>query len=94
MFGPVKEVLDLELCRKLKELGLLQEGGGWYWELYHKFLDAEAKLEKRMQKKFSLPLEFFYVDGNCVGIGIPSQPKQFPLIHDTELERRGVYNGI
>ena len=26
-----KEVPSLELCRRLKELGYPQEGGGWYW---------------------------------------------------------------
>jgi len=31
MFDLKKEVPDLELCRKLKELGYPQEGGGWYW---------------------------------------------------------------
>jgi hypothetical protein len=31
MFNPVKEVTDLELSRKLKEIGLPQDGGGWYW---------------------------------------------------------------
>ena len=31
MFDPTKEVPNLELCRKLKELGYPQEGGGWYW---------------------------------------------------------------
>jgi len=31
MFDIKKEVPSLELCKKLKELGYPQEGGGWYW---------------------------------------------------------------
>ena len=31
MFDVKKEVPSLGLCRKLKELGYPQEGGGWYW---------------------------------------------------------------
>ncbi|RLJ01289.1 MAG: hypothetical protein DRP11_04655 [Candidatus Aenigmatarchaeota archaeon] len=31
-FEPIKEVPNLELCKKLKELGYPQEGGGWYWD--------------------------------------------------------------
>ena len=27
-----KEVPSLELCRRLKELGYPQGGGGWYWD--------------------------------------------------------------
>jgi len=31
MFDIEREVPSLELCRKLKELGYPQTGGGWYW---------------------------------------------------------------
>jgi len=31
-FKPELEVPSLELCKKLKELGYPQEGGGWYWD--------------------------------------------------------------
>ncbi|RLJ03092.1 MAG: hypothetical protein DRP08_03955 [Candidatus Aenigmatarchaeota archaeon] len=31
MFDPQKEVPSLELCKRLKELGYPQDGGGWYW---------------------------------------------------------------
>jgi len=30
-WNPEKEVPSLELCKRLKELGYPQEGGGWYW---------------------------------------------------------------
>ena len=30
-FNPEQEVPSLELCKRLKELGYPQEGGGWYW---------------------------------------------------------------
>jgi hypothetical protein len=33
VFDPTKEVPSLELCKKLKELGFPQDGGGWYWTL-------------------------------------------------------------
>jgi len=31
MFNPEREVPNLELCKKLKELGFPQDGGGFYW---------------------------------------------------------------
>ena len=31
MFNLEQEVPSLELCRKLKEVGYPQDGGGWYW---------------------------------------------------------------
>ncbi len=31
MFNPESEVPSLELCKKLKDLGYPQDGGGWYW---------------------------------------------------------------
>jgi len=31
VFNPELEVPSKELCKKLKELGFPQEGGGWYW---------------------------------------------------------------
>jgi len=31
MFDPELEVPSLELCKRLKELGFPQDGGGWYW---------------------------------------------------------------
>ena len=33
MFDLIKEVPSLELCKKLKSLGLPQDTGGWYWVL-------------------------------------------------------------
>lgn len=33
MFKTTKQVPNLELCKKLKELGFPQDGGGWYWDL-------------------------------------------------------------
>ena len=39
MFYPEREVPSLELCKRLKELGFLQESGGWYWrkDMYGNF---------------------------------------------------------
>jgi len=33
IFDPKKEVPQLDLCKRLKELGFSQEGGGYYWDL-------------------------------------------------------------
>ena len=32
IFDPTKEVPRLDLCKRLKELGFPQEGGGYYWD--------------------------------------------------------------
>ena len=31
MFDIKSEVPSMELCKRLKELGFPQNGGGWYW---------------------------------------------------------------
>ena len=36
MFNPESEVPSLELCKKLKDLGYPQDGGGWYWTIHKK----------------------------------------------------------
>jgi len=33
LFNPAKEVPSLELCKRLRELGYPQEGGGWYYDI-------------------------------------------------------------
>jgi len=43
MFDPKKEVPSLELCKRLKELGFPQDGGGWYWEIW---LDVDGTGEE------------------------------------------------
>src|SRR3989344_4572406 len=52
-------------------------------------LKKQERLQKEMSKKIGLEidLEFFYVDGECVGIGAVNwgDRKKFPLIHDSEL---------
>ena len=67
---------------------------GLFWEKRRKFyldlMKKEEKLQKEMNKKLNLnvEIEFFYVDGECVGIGALdfSKRKIFPLIHDRDLE--------
>jgi hypothetical protein len=55
------------------------------------FRHEELKLEEEMSKKAGIELEFFYVDGECVGIGAKDWdkrgklPHKFPLINDSEL---------
>ena len=60
-----------------------------YLEKENKFRGEIFELEKKMTKKLSLgiELEFFHVDGGCVGIGASNYAdrEKFPLIHDTEL---------
>jgi len=59
-----------------------------YWKISQDFNEKVSKLEKDMNKKLNLGfnLEFFHVDGECVGIGAEdySKRKEFPLIHDSE----------
>ena len=43
MFDPTKEVLNLELCKRLKELGFPQDGSSWYWVRVND--DAKEMLE-------------------------------------------------
>ncbi|MBU0957686.1 MAG: hypothetical protein KKF56_02645 [Nanoarchaeota archaeon] len=60
-----------------------------YWEIHRVYNDEILKLEKKMNKSLSLPieLEFFYVDGECVGIGAEdySMREFFPLIQDLKI---------
>ena len=59
----------------------------WKLEMTHsrKINALERKMTKEMKSK--IRLEFFYVDGEAVGIGAEdySDRKDFPLIHDSEL---------
>lgn len=76
-----------------KELKIITEKLKPYWKKYgmfqSQFLKKIAILEKEMNKNINLKtkLEFFYCDGECVGIGAEdhSERKFFPLISDTEL---------
>jgi hypothetical protein len=60
-----------------------------YWKIWGKFSKKSGKLQKKMNQKLKLnpELEFFYVEGECVGIGASNYEarKFFPLIHDSEL---------
>ena len=53
-WNPEKEVPSLELCKKLKELGYPQDGGGWYWVVYHNTDGDRTQLllEKERDKTF------------------------------------------
>lgn len=67
-----------------------------FWEKREKieleFLRKVTKIEKEMNKKLNLgfELEFFYVDGECCGIGADNfeDRNKFPLIHDSEFRSR------
>ena len=62
-----------------------------YMELQIEFYKKQEKLQREMNKamRLGVKLEFFYVDGECVGIGAErySKRKNFSLIHDSDLER-------
>lgn len=70
-----------------------------FWEqrekAYDKFRKREFEIEKAIEKATGEDLEFFYVDGECVGIGhfAFSRRKEgkdyFPLINDRELMCHG-----
>ena len=65
-----------------------------FWKKYNKLYEEHFKkvrdLEEEMNKKVKPPvkLEFFYVDGECVGIGAENYEKRkvFPLLQDRNLE--------
>lgn len=60
-----------------------------YRKLESKFFRDKEKIEKEMSKKIGkIDLEFFYVDGECVGVGATNwnDRKALPLIHNGELE--------
>jgi hypothetical protein len=64
-----------------------------FWKAYRKLESEHFKkvraLEDKMNKKIKAKtkLEFFYVDGECVGVGAEnySDRNWFPLIQDSEL---------
>lgn len=67
-----------------------------FWETREKhmrfFRIAEESIEFDMKVCLKEELEFFYIDGECVGIGHKDSARRkkgknyFPLINDTELE--------
>ncbi|MEI6058793.1 MAG: hypothetical protein WCP89_03405 [archaeon] len=76
-----------------KEIKEITEKLKPFWKKYVKiqnnFYKKIRNLQEEMNKKVRnrTNLEFFYVDGECVGIGAErySDRKHFPLIHDREL---------
>ena len=66
-----------------------------FWEEREKYLNyfrkIEVSIEKDMCRKMKKRLEFFYVDGECVGIGAEcwDDRKKFQLIQDADLEKGG-----
>jgi len=78
--------LDKETKRKIKP----------YWKeflkLENKFRENRYALQEKMNKQLNLGinLEFFYVDGECVGIGAENfkDRKKFPLLQHEDLEEK------
>ena len=56
-----------------------------YFEYSRKVHNLEKEMNKKIKSKY--PLEFFWVEGEIVGIGAESwqDRKHFKLIHDTDL---------
>lgn len=47
-----------------------------------KYFKEISEIEKRMQKKVGdKDIEFFWVDGEIVGVGTPSCPEKMKLLH-------------
>ena len=53
-------------------------------EYFKKILKIQSKIQEEFKDK---DIEFFWVDGEIVGIGTPNNPKKMNLIHDTEFEK-------
>jgi len=68
-----------QLLKKLKS----------YWKefkkIQDKFYKEQYELEKKAQKETGIGIEFFKVDGECVGIG--NYERTMKLIHSYELEK-------
>ena len=77
-----------KLKDKEKVIKKLQPFWKKYWEKEEKFRNEVAEIEKEMSKAVGLgvDLEFFNVDGECVGIGASGieDREKFPLIQDSE----------
>ena len=76
---------------QIKEIAIkLKPFGKKHRELQLKFSEEIEKLKEEMNNSldFGINLEFFYVDGECVGVGAEnySDRKNFPLIYDKELD--------
>lgn len=50
-------------------------------EYFGKVHEVQAKMQKKLKNK---NLEFFWVDGEIVGIGTPNCPSKMNLIHDSD----------
>ena len=59
-------------------------------KIYSEFLEKQKKIEDELNKELNLniKLEFFYCDGECVGIGAENylDRKYFPLIQDSDFQ--------
>jgi len=81
---------------KTKKYNILVNKLKPYWKqrqhIYEKFIKAESLIEENMSMEIGEDLEFFYVDGYCVGIGHKNHSRRnqtkngFPLIHDSDLD--------
>ena len=53
-------------------------------EYFKKILKIQSKIQEEFKDK---DIEFFWVDGEIVGIGTPNNSKKMDLIHDIEFEK-------
>ena len=68
MFDPKKEVPSLELCKRLKELGYPQDGGGWYWDLRAEGFE-KVRFFERTPKKEIIKAGFYLKAPTVVEMG-------------------------
>lgn len=62
-----------------------------YWMQYKEveavYKHSIAKIESEMQKEFKEPdLEFYFMDGDAIGIGTPKNLKKMKLVNKEKLE--------
>jgi hypothetical protein len=77
-----------------EEIDKIREKIKPYWKefqrLEREFFHKTGKLQKKMSRDLNLgiDLEFFYADGECVGIGASdySNREKFPLIQDLDFD--------
>jgi hypothetical protein len=70
-----------ELLKTLKLYAKLFSG------VEERYYQERYRLERMMERETGIKgIEFFFVDGEFVGIGTPGEPKKMRLIHRKELE--------
>jgi len=76
----------IKITRKL--LGILKAYTKLFNRVEGRYYKERHRLEKMMEQETGIEdIEFFFCDGEFVGIGTPSHPKKMDLIHRYRLEQ-------